>query len=310
MEKGKLKSRQKHYSVVMVPHFSDSVRTVRLPSVYLKLAVLLIASLITVLAVYIVTRELNVRTASADNQSLRNAIQELQNSNKEQTELLEEKAREIEDLKKKEASINEKVDEFLEKYKSITDKYINNRIESSRSGASSPRSSSFTKDLKDLREVLASLDKLAGEETSAASLQDTEGKLKKYLDSVPTLWPVEGRISSNFGKRRDPITGHTAYHEGLDIAADYGEDIRAAAAGTVTHCGTYKALGRAVIISHGHSLETIYGHTSRILVKEGQKVKKGQIIARVGSSGRSTGPHLHFQVQIGDTPVNPTKYLD
>jgi murein DD-endopeptidase MepM/ murein hydrolase activator NlpD len=117
------------------------------------------------------------------------------------------------------------------------------------------------------------------------------------------IWPARGQLTSRFGWRR------WRHHDGIDIAAPYGTPITAARDGMVVFSGWYHAYGRAIIIDHGEGLQTLYGHASRLLVRTGQRVTKGQIIAHVGSSGRSTGPHLHFEVRINGRPVNPIKYL-
>lgn len=129
------------------------------------------------------------------------------------------------------------------------------------------------------------------------------------LASSPSLWPVMGVITSSFGEREDPFNGEGAFHKGIDIAASIGQPIRAAADGTVIIAGMANGYGREVRIDHGHGIQTVYGHMSAFAVTSGEDVKRGEIIGYVGSSGRSTGPHLHYEVLIHDTPVNPHKYL-
>ena len=108
---------------------------------------------------------------------------------------------------------------------------------------------------------------------------------------------------------RDPFTRRKTFHEGIDISADKGTSIKASASGKVILAKRYGGYGLAVIIDHGRGLSTLYGHSSKLLVKEGQTVKKGDIIAKVGSTGRSTGPHLHFEVLLYNTPVDPKLIL-
>ena len=124
------------------------------------------------------------------------------------------------------------------------------------------------------------------------------------------MWPTDVRlITSEFGWRTHPISGRQRYHSGLDIGAEYGDSIRAADGGEVVTAGWIQGYGNTVIIEHGNGISSLYGHTSEVLVSEGQTVRKGQIIARVGSSGDSTGPHLHFEVRQGGSPVSPWNYL-
>lgn len=123
------------------------------------------------------------------------------------------------------------------------------------------------------------------------------------------LVPVSGRWSSGFGMRRHPILGRARMHTGQDIAAPSGTSIRAAAAGVVITASRMRGYGNVVILSHGGGMTTLYGHCSSILVRGGQKVSRGQVIARVGSTGLSTGPHLHFEVAVNGAKVNPRRYL-
>jgi len=128
---------------------------------------------------------------------------------------------------------------------------------------------------------------------------------------VPTLWPVMGPITSSFGQREDPVLGNGEgeFHKGLDISAIDGTPVRATADGTVKSAGIANGYGREVVIDHGHGLETCYGHMSGFAVMPGSSVVRGQVIGYVGHSGRVTGSHLHYEVRIRNTPVNPHKYL-
>lgn len=122
-------------------------------------------------------------------------------------------------------------------------------------------------------------------------------------------FPSNAPTSSPFGWRVHPILGYRRFHAGLDFAASYGSTIRAADSGTVIFAGWYGGYGRTVIINHGGGITTLYGHASELYVSEGQTVQRGQAIASVGSTGLSTGPHLHFEVRRNGTPVNPADYL-
>ena len=128
---------------------------------------------------------------------------------------------------------------------------------------------------------------------------------------APTLWPVIGPITSGFGQREDPILGNGEgeFHKGVDISAPLGTPIRATADGIVLSAGLSNGYGREVVLDHGHGLKTLYGHMSGFNVLAGQTVFRGQIIGYVGHSGRTTGNHVHYEVKIHDTSVNPHKYL-
>jgi len=135
--------------------------------------------------------------------------------------------------------------------------------------------------------------------------------LERGLDGIPQVMPADiNSMSSGFGYRRDPFTGRSALHSGLDFAAPTGTPIHAAAAGTVSFVGNKSGYGRVVEIRHGNGLMTRYAHMSRWKAKKGDKVAAGDVIGAIGSTGRSTGPHLHFEVRMNDRAVNPRKFLE
>ena len=123
------------------------------------------------------------------------------------------------------------------------------------------------------------------------------------------LWPTGGPITSPFGWRIHPVFGTQRMHTGIDIGADYGDDVVAVDSGVVIYADWMGGYGKAVIIEHGGGISTLYAHNSQLLVGEGQTVRKGQSISRVGTTGYSTGPHLHFEVRQNGTPMNPVDYL-
>jgi murein DD-endopeptidase MepM/ murein hydrolase activator NlpD len=128
-------------------------------------------------------------------------------------------------------------------------------------------------------------------------------------NQAPNLWPVEGHVTGSFGERIDPFNGEGAFHSGVDISSSYGEPVIAPADGTVLFADFLGGYGRAIVVDHGHGITTRYGHLANFAVARGQQIRRGDTIGHVGLSGRSTGPHLHYEVRINDTPVNPYKYL-
>ena len=164
-----------------------------------------------------------------------------------------------------------------------------------------------------------SLDQFYGLRTSAmsgvATMAVDFGTKNATLDdwmklaSAPSLWPIEGRIMSTFGERNDPFNGEGAFHRGVDISGGYGQAILAPADGVVESAEMRNGYGRTVVLNHGHGYSTLFGHMSGFAVTEGQHVQRGDVIGYVGQSGRSTGPHVHYEVHINDVPVNPHKYM-
>ena len=166
--------------------------------------------------------------------------------------------------------------------------------------------------LQDLNRALDDLDHVTGQRADVLMLIESrlfDQKMKRMM--VPTQLPVEGgELGSSFGWRIDPITGHSALHTGLDFPAATGTPIYAAAAGVVVTQEYNASYGNMIEIDHGNDLISRYAHSSRVFVKKGELIKRGQKIAEVGSSGRSTGPHLHFEVLVDDVPQDPQKFLD
>jgi murein DD-endopeptidase MepM/ murein hydrolase activator NlpD len=134
-------------------------------------------------------------------------------------------------------------------------------------------------------------------------------KRRSLADATPSIWPVAGWLSSSFGGRRDPFTGGRDFHPGLDISASYGQAVVASASGTVSSAGWTGNYGNLVVLEHGFGITTKYGHLSRFRVMNGQQVNRGDIIGYVGSTGRSTSPHLHYEIWMNDQLTNPLRLL-
>ncbi|RJR36535.1 MAG: M23 family metallopeptidase [Desulfobacteraceae bacterium] len=157
--------------------------------------------------------------------------------------------------------------------------------------------------LSDIRSEI-SLQK--NEKIELSDLLETQ---KSILACTPSIWPARGWVSSTFGNRISPFTNEKEFHSGMDISAKAESPIISAADGVVLETGTDYGYGKVIRISHGHGYKTTYAHVSRYLVKPGQRVKRGQQIATVGSTGRSTGPHLHYEISLNGLPVNPNRYI-
>lgn len=132
---------------------------------------------------------------------------------------------------------------------------------------------------------------------------------KSLLSATPSIWPTRGWVTSGFGFRKSPFTGSREKHEGWDIAARAGAPIRSSADGVVVVAGRDSGYGNLLEVDHGYGLVTRYGHNSKLLVKVGDRIKRGQVVAQVGSTGRSTGPHLHYEVILNGVPVDPQNFI-
>ncbi len=144
------------------------------------------------------------------------------------------------------------------------------------------------------------------------NFEDLIGQLEKkrnLLASTPSIKPVDGWITSKFGYRKSPFTGKRTFHTGLDISNKTGTKIIATADGKISYADRKMYIGKLVVIDHGYGRVTKYGHLQKILVKPGQKVKRGDVIGLLGNTGKSTGPHVHYEVRINNAPVNPLKYI-
>ncbi len=147
------------------------------------------------------------------------------------------------------------------------------------------------------------------QENSFGSLLDKLEGQRNLLASTPAIRPTDGWMTSRFGHRVSPFTGRKEFHKGLDIANRKGTAILATANGIVSYAGRKGPMGNVLVIDHGHGMITRYAHLSEALKKQGEKVKRGDIIAQMGNSGRSTGPHLHYEVHLNGVPVNPATYI-
>ena len=133
---------------------------------------------------------------------------------------------------------------------------------------------------------------------------------KQWQTNVrPSLWPVDGRLMSPFGGRTDPFSGEGAMHTGVDLSAAMGTPVRAAADGIVLHAEWFGSYGKVVVIDHGNGVQTLYAHLSRFEVVPGQEIRRGDTVGRSGATGRVTSPHLHYEVRMAGTPVNPYPFL-
>lgn len=239
---------------------------------------------------------------------------------------LESKSKKIEDLAKQTEQMQNQVEQLSSLGEKIQEKALENKLLPERELAKlgwkrsqvSSRSRGFRRPPVEEEQIDEGILKEQLEELSGAIPQQ-EADLKKLLrqldqylwlvERYPSQWPVRGRLTSRFGYRMHPIRFRRIFHEGIDIAVPRGTSVKAAAGGKVIFAGNRRGYGRTVIISHGQGMQTLYAHNSRLQVKVGQWVDKGQVICSSGNTGSSTGPHLHFEVRENGRPKNPLDFL-
>ena len=188
-------------------------------------------------------------------------------------------------------------------------------------GVGGPENGSFGRGVKlsttvrerQINTMQRELEQVAAEGENERLIQEELAKFlnerRSILAATPSIWPTHGWVTSGFGYRISPWTGERQFHSGLDISTRVGSTVSAPAEGVITFCGPEGAYGKFMVINHGHGLVTRYGHLDEYRATVGQRVKRGQVVATVGNSGRSTGPHLHYEVLLSGVPANPRYYI-
>ncbi len=311
------------YTVLILSEQSSEIKKLRLPPFILKMAAVL-GGILTFLGIFIIYDYAVNKRDLGDPTRLRAEIQARNLAIRafgEKVALLEEKLTHLKNMEKQTKLTFREVDEL---------KKIKKDSQLVRLTGSSPGTKDTIQETASFREEqicffeterpplfsrlhqdLLMLRKEAFRaEQHLKGLQQFLQSKKVILLATPSLWPVWGRISSRFGDTRlSAYSGGTRPHKGLDIAAPLGTCIVAPSDGVVSFVGQESVVGRMMLIDHGHGFFTMYGHLNKAFVRRGDRVKKGQTIAAVGSSGHCTGPHLHYEVRILGRPVNPVSYL-
>jgi murein DD-endopeptidase MepM/ murein hydrolase activator NlpD len=279
-----------HNTIIFVPHAHAKLRKWRVTN--LQIGLLVGASLLLALAsVYFIWSHFNTPVNPVEVTRLQAEIQELREVNQSF-----------------ETSI-QKLQGQLSSYEDRTRELaIVAGVESLGDGVEAGIGGSAPEDasLPDLPQIQARAALLDG------VLDTVEARLEqrmRWISSTPAISPVRGILTSAFGYRADPLTHGRGNHQGIDIAAAYGQPVHASGDGLVLQAGDQGGLGKAVFLAHGYGMTTRYGHMSVITVRPGQRVKRGDVIGKVGNTGRSTGPHLHYEVRVDGEPLNPIGYI-
>lgn len=302
---------------MLVPHKGKQVVKVHLPIKTLTYALIAFFFFTAILTGLTVNHLNNIRIDVAEKTELIT----LRNENARIQQVQQEQDAQIEELAKDIASLQEKSDE-LSKLDHEVRTYLNNpgSNEVSRSAPIriTPSASQYTGqggaiqklNINNIKALAQNLNiELTHREENLTEVKTTLEARQARLDATPSLWPTEGQVTSRYGWRRGPFGGGSDFHPGIDIANSTGTPIIATAAGVVTYSGYMSGYGYLIAIDHGYGIETYYGHNSRNYVEKGETVQKGEVIAAMGSTGYSTGPHVHYEVRVNGTHVDPGKFL-
>ncbi len=301
-------------TMMVIPHSGKSTLSLSVPVIVLKIIGGILAAAVFVGAIFVSNFYLSYNRFKADAEKLpaitedNGTLQKQLQFFAEKTRYLEEKMCEIEQLDTDLRNLlkdDPALKECVKKGDNLSNKGVNlpglsRSVLSSRSGVDRERT---------IRQLQLLEQRVPLQKQSLEELKDAVIQRADRLSHTPSIYPVSGKITSSFGYRKSPFSRRQEFHDGLDIGAPYGTTIVATAAGEVTFVGYRAGYGTTVTINHGYGFETSYCHNSSTLVKVGQKVKKGQGIARVGNSGRSTGPHVHYMVKVNGVIKNPANFL-
>lgn len=276
----------KYHTVILVPHARARLRKWRVSNLQIGLA-LSAFLLVTAASTFVVWSFFTAGVDPVHVDRLRSENQELRTANRE--------------FEKSLGDLQQKLGDYEARTKKLAIVAGIESLEGNEGGVGGELSAAPDLDLVTYR-----ADRLAGRlDRVATKLQER----LRWISSMPSVAPVKGILTSGYGGRRDPITGRGAFHPAVDIAAPPGQDVLAPADGIVTRAGRIGGLGNAVYLSHGFGITTRYGHMSRLNVRPGQRVKRGDVLGKVGSTGRATGYHLHYEVHVDGEAINPLAYL-
>jgi murein DD-endopeptidase MepM/ murein hydrolase activator NlpD len=303
---------KKGFTIMLVPNSTGAVRSIRIP---FSLILVILGIVIFNIYVFIgfTTQVWQLKNIHRQIAQKNRRISLLKREQKEVRPTLEKTRQTLEELNR----LKKERERLLATWRAIQQK--GGRIKTQVSRGSFIRTKPYEiskesfSEQSTLTQLQVSADQLASyiQEESEAQQKILNELLvyERRLDHTPSLWPVRTTITSTFGTRFHPLLNYSRKHMGIDLRARYGTKVMAAADGVVVSSGYQGGYGKIVVIDHGYGYQTRYAHNSRLLVQRGQKVKKGQVISLSGSSGTSTGPHLHYEVRINGDPVNPVSFL-
>lgn len=296
--------KNKFFTIMFFSDHASKVRRYTFPKIFLKF-IGYISLGIFILSSYLVFNYVDMKGKVWELDSLRKEAEK-------QRETIQSFASGLIDIKAR----MERIGDMDLKIKKLTGSYS----KKDQGGSSDINIGNYIKDIKSPKEDEILLNQLyeeltilreeaSGRETSLQRLIEFFEGYRTRKSSSPSLWPLKGRITSSFGYRESPFNGNKEFHSGIDISCSIGTNILAPADGTVSYIGYSEELGRFIELDHGYGIKTLYGHLSKTTASIGQRVLRGQVIGLCGSSGTTTGPHLHYEVRLRGAPINPFKFI-
>lgn len=283
------KNKSKYFTLMIIPSKSGSSKAIKIPKLLIPFFIAVFLFLV-IMVNGIILRYNNLRESQSKSLDAINFLKSKVNSQQQQ----------IDNYKKIETEMKTTLEELKGLENQLKTKY----------DIKVPSTNTSQSNTKQISLQPLNINEIRNSMTSIYSVMNSIKKKVSTQNAYPSLLPYDGKISSYYGTRRNPLSrGRYEFHKGLDICGPYGSKVRAAAAGVVTQAGWLTGYGKAIIIYHGNGYTTLYGHNSKLLVKKGQRVSKGQIISLIGSTGRSTGPHVHFEVRYYGKTVNPLRIV-
>lgn len=307
-----LRKLNKSYSVVIIPNTNDNVKKLSFTAPFAKLLITMLVLIVATALVFTYNLQNNKNNIQNEEKPISTAeleqkIAALTGVIQQQNQVMAINSSQLVELQNENSKAKAKVDEFTRLYADVAENYIS---KTSRGAAANKSTSNALMDLTKLSAIVQELNSTFSiDQGLSQQLHETNEKLENCIAAIPAFIPANGTITSPFGMRKHPIKKVYKNHEGVDISSDKGDPIYASASGIVEFAGYSRGYGYYIKIDHQNGFKTIYAHSSKLLVKKGETVKKGQKIALVGSTGTSTGPHLHFEIRIGNAPVDPTEYV-
>lgn len=298
---------RREYTLMLVPHNGQAVRSIKIPIKALKIAAAIVSVFFMTIAGFGIKYSTALNNAAAEKAELE-SLRAVSGDQYKQIEQLTQATNALQQDMDRLNSLDAEIRRMVN---------ADEQPATSRSGVVRPSAGhtgqggpNIKPTVSELSAVVAQLQNQAKDrEVSLTELRQTLEARNAKLEATPSLWPANGDVTSRFGWRSSPWGGGGDWHPGIDIANDTGTPIVATATGQVVYSGWYTGYGNMIQIDHGNGIVTIYGHNSRNLVREGQYVKKGELIAYMGSTGWSTGSHVHYEIRVNGTVVNPAKFL-